>query len=157
MSIEAVSVLEDHGRMTARLVDSLYVEAMLLADESRAYFDRDGREERRLLEPLLRVAFSCESLKVTTRLMHIVSWLLSHRAAQGGEPGFLAASQPRRLGAAIASDDALVGRLPDSARKLVEASEELYARVRRLDEGGAAMAAAPSPARTLLNRLERSL
>ena len=29
-----------------RLIDSLYVEAMLLADDARSYFDDDGREER---------------------------------------------------------------------------------------------------------------
>jgi regulator of CtrA degradation len=67
-------------RLTSRLVDSLYVEAMLLADEVRAYFDEGGREEREALPPLLKVSFSCESLKVTTRLMHVIAWLLTQRA-----------------------------------------------------------------------------
>lgn len=56
-----------------RLVDSLYVEAMVLADEARGYFDQLGRDERDALEALSRVAFSCESLKVTTRLMHVIA------------------------------------------------------------------------------------
>ena len=37
---------EDFGpqaRITPRLIDSLYTEAMLLADEARAYFDEAGR------------------------------------------------------------------------------------------------------------------
>ena len=34
------------ARITPRLVDALYTEAMLLADEARAYFDDAGRDER---------------------------------------------------------------------------------------------------------------
>ncbi|MBA3730170.1 MAG: DUF1465 family protein, partial [Sphingomonas sp.] len=67
-------------RITPRLIDSLYTEAMLLADEARAYFDQAGRDERLTLEPFARVGFACESLKVTTRIMHIAAWLLTQRA-----------------------------------------------------------------------------
>src|SRR6185503_14613392 len=59
-------------RITSRLIDALYTEAMLLADEARSYFDDAGRDERATLEPFARVGFACESLKVTTRIMHIV-------------------------------------------------------------------------------------
>src|SRR3546814_7507745 len=56
-----------------RLVDGLYVEAMVMADEARAYFDlRDGGDAD-VDDPVRRVAFACESLKVTTRLMHIIA------------------------------------------------------------------------------------
>ncbi|RYG75678.1 MAG: DUF1465 family protein, partial [Alphaproteobacteria bacterium] len=72
-------------RIHRKLIDSLYIEAMLLADEARGYFDEIGREERDALEALNRVAFSCESLKVTTRLMHIIAWLLTQRAVDAGE------------------------------------------------------------------------
>src|SRR6476619_1668895 len=72
-------------RITSRLIDSLYTEAMLLADEARSYFDDAGREERSPLEPFARVGFACESLKVTTRVMHIVAWLLTQRAIETGE------------------------------------------------------------------------
>ena len=68
-----------HTPITPKLIDSLYIEAMTLADEARSYFDRDGAVERSKLDPVARVAFSCESLKVTTRLMHVVSWLLVDR------------------------------------------------------------------------------
>ena len=50
------------SRITPRLIDSLYTEAMLLADEARAYFDETGRDERQTLEPFARVGFACESL-----------------------------------------------------------------------------------------------
>ncbi|WP_174280580.1 DUF1465 family protein, partial [Sphingomonas bacterium] len=68
-----------------RLIDALHMEALLLADEARDYFDEVGRAERDRLAPLARIGFSCESLKVTTRLMHVIAWLLTQRAVQAGE------------------------------------------------------------------------
>src|SRR4029453_11635297 len=86
-------------RITSRLIDSLYTEAMLLADEARSYFDDGGREDRLALEPFVRVPFACESLKVTTRIMHIVAWLLTQRAVETGEiPGHEGRRPERRLG-----------------------------------------------------------
>ena len=146
------------ARMTPKLVDSLYMEAMLLADEARAYFDRNGRDDRMSLDPLLRVGFSVESLKVTTRLMHVIAWLLTQRAVEAGELTLAQGrAKTRRLGAAPESDDELVAKLPDGAVHLVKASQELFVRVGRLDEGEAAAAPSPSPARSLMSRLERSL
>ena len=146
------------ARMTPKLVDSLYMEAMLLADEARAYFDRNGREDRMSLDPLLRVGFSVESLKVTTRLMHVIAWLLTQRAVEAGELTLAQGrAKTRRLGDAPESDDDLVAKLPDGAVHLVKASQELFVRVGRLDEGEAAAEPSPSPARSLMSRLERSL
>lgn len=146
------------ARMTPKLVDSLYMEAMLLADEARAYFDRNGREDRMSLDPLLRVGFSVESLKVTTRLMHVIAWLLTQRAVEAGELTLAQGrAKTRRLGDAPESDDELVAKLPDGAVHLVKASQELFVRVSRLDEGEAAAEPSPSPARSLMSRLERSL
>ena len=146
------------ARMTPKLVDSLYMEAMLLADEARAYFDRNGREDRMSLDPLLRVGFSVESLKVTTRLMHVIAWLLTQRAVEAGELTLAQGrAKTRRLGDAPESDDDLVAKLPDGAVHLVKASQELFVRVGRLDEGEAAAETSPSPARSLMSRLERSL
>ena len=99
--------LWQHARMqeartplTAKLVASLYTEAMLLADEARSYFDMSGRADRDSLDPIDRVGFSCESLKVTTRLMHVIAWLLTQRAVEAGElsrkPGAPARPPPRR-------------------------------------------------------------
>ena len=76
---------QPEARITSRLIDSLYTEAMLLADEARSYFDDAGRDDRSTLEPFVRVGFACESLKVTTRIMHIVAWLLTQRAIETGE------------------------------------------------------------------------
>src|SRR5689334_808151 len=123
-------------RITSRLIDSLYTEAMLLADEARSYFDDVGRDERASLEPFARVGFACESLKVTTRIMHIVAWLLTQRAIESGEIPTRAGRRPdRRLGHAQDSDPTVVDQLPEAARRLINASSDLYARVQRIDEG----------------------
>lgn len=149
---------EARSRITPKLVDSLYIEAMVLADEARAYFDKQGREERMELDPLVRVGFSCESLKVTTRLMHIIAWLLTQRAVEAGELTLSQSRAPaRRLGEAAESDADLLTRLPPAALQLVQASRDLFARVQRLDQGSAAADLQDSPARTLMTRLERSL
>ena len=146
------------ARITSRLIDSLYTEAMLLADEARSYFDDAGRDDRSTLKPFARVGFACESLKVTTRIMHIVAWLLTQRAIESGEiPNRNGRRPERRLGHAQDSDETVVAQLPESAQRLINASADLYARVRRLDEGGIETAVAQSPARALMGRLERGL
>ncbi len=146
------------ARITSRLIDSLYTEAMLLADEARSYFDDAGRDERSTLEPFARVGFACESLKVTTRIMHIVAWLLTQRAIESGEIASREGRRPeRRLGNAQDSDPAVIDQLPEAARRLINASAELYARVRRIDDGTVEAEVAQSPARALMGRLERGL
>ena len=145
-------------RITSRLIDALYTEAMLLADEARSYFDDIGRNDRAELEPFARVGFACESLKVTTRLMHIVAWLLTQRAIESGEIPTSDGRRPeRRLGHAQDSDPAIVEQLPASAQRLIHASADLYARIKRIDEGGLESETPQSPARALMGRLERGL
>lgn len=146
------------ARITPRLIDSFYTEAMLLADEARSYFDDSGRDERNGLDPYVRVSFACESLKVTTRIMHIVAWLLTQRAIESGEIAFRDGRRPeRRLGQAQESDPAVVARLPEAAQRLVSSSADLYSRVKRLDEGSFGDEVPGSPARALMGRLERGL
>jgi len=145
-------------RITSRVIDSLYTEAMLLADEARSYFDDVGRNDRTSLEPFARVGFACESLKVTTRIMHIVAWLLTQRAIESGEIPTAAGRRPeRRLGHAADSDPAVVEQLPDSAQRLINASADLYARILRIDQGQLETEIPQSPARALMGRLERGL
>jgi regulator of CtrA degradation len=145
-------------RITSRLIDSLYTEAMLLADEARSYFDDAGRDDRSTLGPFARVGFACESLRVTTRIMHIVAWLLTQRAIESGEMPTREGRRPdRRLGHAQESDPAVVVQLPEAAQRLINASAELYARVKRIDEGTLETEVPQSPARALMGRLERGL
>ncbi|OQW43440.1 MAG: hypothetical protein A4S12_04980 [Proteobacteria bacterium SG_bin5] len=140
-----------------RLVSQLYTEAMLLADEARGYFDEGGRAEREALEPMARVAFSCESLKVTTRLMHVIAWLLTQRAVAAGELALADARAPsRRLGAAPYSDASALAAMPPRARALIDGSIALFRRTARLDatlDASLDDGPAPSPARDMIERL----
>lgn len=155
-----------HSPITPKLVEGLYFEAMTLADAARDYFDREGNDERAGLDAVSRVSFSCESLKVTTRLMHVVSWLLVRKAIQAGELSEAAAMAPdRRLPrgdvAAPADDDPTrLLRLPPRARHIVENSRDLYDRVRRFDaqlDAAATNREGPTGARALLGRLQDAL
>lgn len=146
-------------QLTRKLVDSLYVEAMVLADEARAYFEDHGVEARDSLSPSLRVGYAVESLKVTTRLMHVIAWLLTWRGETRGEINAEMASHPdRRLGLTSKSDQTVVEQLPEGAQNLIAASEDLYKRVSRLERDLLSPPEEPlaSPARSLLGRLERA-
>lgn len=144
--------------VAAKWVDALYIEAMVLADEARSYFDNQARDDRLALAPADRVALSCESLRVTTRLMHVIAWLLNQRAVRAGELTRAEAAAPeRRLGDVAPVDEELLPRLPEAAAEIVQASRELYERVRRLDREPIGEDSPASPARGLLSRLERSL
>jgi regulator of CtrA degradation len=142
-----------------RLVDGLYLEAMVMADEARTYFDGSASLDDGGNDPLRRVAFACESLKVTTRLMHIIAWLLSQRAWQRGEIGDAdLVDEKYRLGRATQTDAELAGSFPFTARALIEASQELYDRVARLQDRmdlmtGQGDQGSASPARALWDRL----
>lgn len=143
------------SRIHRRLIDSLYTESMLLADEARGYFDEFGRNEREVLDAMTRVVFSCESLKVTTRLMHVIAWLLTQRAVDAGELLAREALDPsRRLGTAPETDAAALDAMPRAAQGMIRASIDLYRRVQRLED--AQREDTPvviSPARTMLDRL----
>ena len=155
---DSQDTLQPEVRIAPRLVDSFYTEAMLLADEARSYFDDSGRYAGQELNPFARVGFACESLKVTTRIMHIVAWLLTQRAIESGEIPVRHGRRPeRRLGHAQDSDPTVVALLPEAAQKLISSSADLYARVKRLDEGSVAEEFTQSPARALMGRLERGL
>ena len=142
-------------RVQRALIDSLYTESMLLADEARAYFDVVGREQRDMLGAMDRVVFSCESLKVTTRLMHSIAWLLTQRAVAAGEIAPVEARHPsRRLGEAPVTDAAAIDAMPVAAQHLIAASIDLHRRIARLDAAQDDVVGIPiSPARTMLDRL----
>ena len=149
------AVAAPQSKVTAKVIDALYVEAMVLADDARAYFDTFSREERDALGPVLRVAFSCESLKVTTRLMHIIAWLLGQRSLASPVSG-INAPPPSKLGGPTETDLTSLAGLPDGARTRIEASLDLYARVARLDAELGNEDQPESPARALMDQLARA-
>lgn len=141
--------------LTQALIDPLYAEALGLADEARGYFSQAGQDDRLDLEPMERVLFSCESLKVTTRLMHVISWLMVGKAVAAGEMTPEEASVPeRRLGFVEESNEVREPRLtqlPSQARALVRRSVDLYERVSRIEASLAHHG--PGGARALQDRL----
>jgi regulator of CtrA degradation len=150
-----MTVSSHDSRMHRRVIDTLYTDAMILADEARSYFDAGGRDDRDALEPMARVAFSCESLKVTTRLMHVIAWLLTQRAVDAGEMELREALDPaRQLGDAPPSEGVALSALPPAARRLIDASCDLHRRVARLEAAqGTAPVGMSSPVHSLQGRL----
>ncbi|MEQ1548315.1 MAG: DUF1465 family protein [Chakrabartia sp.] len=145
------------SRLTHKVIDALYLEAMVLADEARAYFDDFSVDERHHMDPVIRVAFSCESLKVTTRLMHVMAWLLTQRAVVAGE---MEATHPHnpslRLGPIVQTDADALKRLPPAAQTIITNSMDLFLRTKRIDAQLLAPETGASPARALMQQLERS-
>jgi len=143
--------------LSDRVAQTLYTEALLLADETHAYYDSAGRVERETLEPKARVQFACEALKATTRLMHVIAWLATRRAIAAGELSEGDPTSPeRRLGESAPSDVHVLGAMPTAARRLILAGIDLHERVGRVAAGIDAPIAMASPARALLQRLERA-
>jgi regulator of CtrA degradation len=144
-----------------RVIDDLYVEAMVLADEARSYFDYRAEEHRVELDSRLRVDFACEALKTTTRLMHVIAWLLTQRAILNGELQAEAREQEQyQLGLAAPTEPVVAESFRFEMTTLIVASEDLYDRVARLERqilgrNQNREHAHGSPARDLLARLNR--
>ena len=117
------------------IVEALYDDALLLAEEARIAFG-----DRARMEPLSdaacerRVALSCEALRTTTRMMHAIAWLLNHRAFFAGEMTEFQLRRHGRLPPAQGdSDPAQLLMLDFAARDVVDRSRAFYARIARLD------------------------
>lgn len=121
--------------LTQPIVEALYGEALILADEVRAAFDLSGRlDNASENEDLARIAMSCEALRTTTRMMHIIAWLLNQRAYFNGEISELALRRHGRLPSKTArSDPEQLAMLDPEIRELVLTTEKLYSRIERLD------------------------
>lgn len=65
--------------------DMLYRDGMNLIEEVAAYLDGDGRAESRGLSRECSFVYATESMRLTTRLMQLASWLLLQRAVNEGE------------------------------------------------------------------------
>ena len=65
--------------------DVLYRDGMGLIEEVASYLDSDGRAESRHLPREASFVYATESMRLTTRLMQLASWLLLQRAVNEGE------------------------------------------------------------------------
>lgn len=121
-------------RIRRQVVEELYEETLLLADEARDVFDMRGRDPAECEGAAARIALSIEGLRTTTRLMNLLAWLLNQRAFFAGE---LSDAQVRRCGSLASdrpSDPVQIAQLELATRALVRDSERLYARAARLDQ-----------------------
>src|SRR5258705_11983574 len=123
----------------------LFREGMTLVEETASYLDGPGRQESKKLERGAALAYATESMRLTTRLMQLASWLLLHRAVKEGEMSLAQANKEKakvKLATGDYSDEQNVRLLPERLRKLIERSKALQMAVRRLD---ATMHAPPAP------------
>ena len=121
--------------LNPQIIEGLYTEALLLADEVRAAFDLSGRLDPTVRdEDLARIALSCEALRTTTRVMHAIAWLINQRAYFKGDLSELQLRRHGRLPTDKSRPDpdnlALID--PDT-RALIVTSERFYSRIERLD------------------------
>jgi regulator of CtrA degradation len=115
----------------------LFREGMALVEETASYLDGDGRAESRRLSRAGSLAYATESMRLTTRLMQLASWLLLQRAVNDGEMSVEQASiekaKVRLTGFASATEGSGWDDLPERLRDLIERSTKLQDRIRRLD------------------------
>lgn len=119
----------------SELFDRTFREGMDLVEETAAYLDGPGRQESKRLDRSSALEYAAESMRLTTRLMQVASWLLVQRAVREGEMEPVAACDSRyRLGPEAAAAAAGLGeQLPVGLIDLLERSERLYDRVLHLD------------------------
>lgn len=155
------------------LIDSIYTEALLLADEARSWFDRHRSGQgisgcaddsdpladwAARHDPSMRIALSCESLRLTTRLMQVIAWLLHQRAIACGEIEAVTGDPAGRLGPSPECDVANLDQLPVAVRALVEASLTLHARVAALEAVQLeAQVDGPGPVHAMIERLRTAV
>ena len=132
---QSASVIQDFAR--SELFDRTFHEGMELVEETATYLDGGGRQESKLLSRNAALAYAAESMRLTTRLMQVASWLLVQRAVREGDMHPQAACEERyRLGAeevCLNSGTEGVEDLPSGLLLLLDRSERLYDRVRHLD------------------------
>jgi regulator of CtrA degradation len=154
------SIVQDFAR--SELFERTFHEGMELVEETAGYLDGPGRQDSKLLSRNAALAYAAESMRLTTRLMQVASWLLVQRAVREGDMGANAACEERyRIGAeavaARAADTIDISELPGGLLELLDRSERLYERVRHLDKrmylGDDAAPATPHPVLSQMDRL----
>jgi regulator of CtrA degradation len=122
---------------TSDQFDSIFKEGMALVERTANYLDGPGRKEAKLLEAPLTLIYATESMRLTTRLLEVASWLLIRRALKEGEISLEEAQQKRQriklhaLGRPSHVKD--FERLPKGLRELIDASFSINDRILQLD------------------------
>ncbi|MGJ3263909.1 MAG: DUF1465 family protein [Salinarimonas sp.] len=129
---------------------ALFRDGMALVEETAAYLDGDGREESRTLPRQAALTYASESMRLTTRLMQIASWLLVQRAVAEGEitaeEALKEKTRVRLARQESASPLFDAAALPERLKELIGASVRMHARIVHLDGVLSEAAADPKPA-----------
>ena len=121
---------------SSQIFATLFRDGMALVEETATYLDGSGRNESKKLERSAAMVYATESMRLTTRLMQLASWLLLHRAVKEGEMTLAQASKEKskvRLAACDPGDAKSIALLPGKLQELIVRSVKLQAEVRRLD------------------------
>jgi regulator of CtrA degradation len=113
---------------------ALFREGMVLVEQAAAYLDGEGRDEAKRLSRMAALTYAAESMRLTTRLMQLASWLLLQRAVNEGELTQAEAMAEKRK-VRLVEQDAGAGAdtLPDRLIQLVDSSIRLQARIIHID------------------------
>lgn len=122
----------------SELFERTFKEGMGLVEETAAYLDGPGRAASKRLSRAAALAYAGESMRLTTRLMQVASWLLVQRAVRDGEILLAEASSEkyRLIARDVTPAPAFAGsdELPEALKTLIIKGGAIYERVRRLDE-----------------------
>src|ERR1700742_4583053 len=121
---------------SSQVFATLFRDGMELVDETASYLDGAGRTESKKRERSASLVYATESMRLTTRLMQLASWLLLHRAVKEGEMTLAQANKEKskvRLAACEPCDAKALALLPQKLQDLIGRSTKLQAEVRRLD------------------------
>jgi regulator of CtrA degradation len=128
---------------------ALFQEGMELVEDTAAYLDGEGRDDSKLLTRHGTLTYASESMRLTTRLMQIASWLLVQRAVVEGE---ITADQAQaeKTRVRLGSQELVTGLLdfevlPDRLKELIGLSVRLHARILHLDQLLSEAASPPRP------------
>lgn len=117
---------------------SLFREGMALVEETATYLDGDGRKESKQLSRIGSLTYATESMRLTSRLMQLASWLLLQRAVNEGEMQMEQARHERSKVRLRGFDSAMSGPgwndLPARLQSLIGRSMRLQERIRLIDE-----------------------
>ena len=132
------AILFIHRLASSGAFKDLFREGMALVEEAAAYLDGPGRVESQALPRPAALAYSTESMRLTTRLMQVASWLLLQRAVNEGE---LTASQAQaeRMRVKFCREEydcrpEIFAQFPPTLRDLSQRSVRIQERVMHLDQ-----------------------
>ncbi|WP_306027957.1 DUF1465 family protein [Stappia sp. MMSF_3263] len=119
------------------MFQALFRDGMALVEETAAYLDGDGRVESKSLPRAASLAYATESMRLTTRLMQMASWLLLQRAVNEGEMSSEQAGSEKNKVRLDTLSSTRGGPgwqdLPEQLRDLIERSVRLQERIVHLD------------------------